>query len=161
MQKYILSIIIIFLSLFSFPVFAQLAETPWPVFRQNNQHTGQSFYNGPKSFELAWKFPTKDIIESSPAIDYDGTIYMGSNNGHLYAVNPNGTQKWRFETNGSIQSSPAINEDGTIYVGSGDNIFYAINPDGTLKWKYDSEFYIYSSPAIGADGTIYFITSYY
>ena len=79
-----------------------------------------------------WRFNTGNAIDSSPAIGADGTIYVGSWDCYLYAVNPNGTQKWKFPTSGVIYSSPAIGADGTIYVGSGDSYLYAI--EGSSGW---------------------------
>jgi hypothetical protein len=104
---------------------------------------------------LKWKFETGGLVISSPAIGSDGTVYVGSNDSYLYAINPDGTLKWKFETEGSVESSPAIGSDGTVYVGSRDTHLYAINPDGTLKWKFETEDYVTSSPAIGDDGTVY------
>jgi outer membrane protein assembly factor BamB len=107
---------------------------------------------------LKWRYHTSNYREiiSSPAIGSDGTIYFGSLNDTLYALNPNGTLKWTYSTNGDIYSSPAIGQDGTIYFGSYDNYLYALNPDGSLKWRYDAGTSIHTSPAIGSDGTIYF-----
>ncbi|MFC1651004.1 leucine-rich repeat domain-containing protein [Candidatus Latescibacterota bacterium] len=93
---------------------------------------------------------------SSPAIGKDGTIYIGSMDSFLYAVNPDGTRKWRYRTNGPIWSSPAIGSNGVIYVGSEDGALYAVNPDGSLYWKYLTDGPIWSSPAIGNNGDIYF-----
>jgi outer membrane protein assembly factor BamB/expansin (peptidoglycan-binding protein) len=95
------------------------------------------------------------VSYSSPAIGSDGTIYIGSQDNNLYAINSTGTFKWKYPTNGVINSSPAIGNDGTIYVGSYDNNLYAINPNGTLKWSYPTGAMVTSSPAIGSDGTIY------
>ena len=97
-------------------------------------------------------------MESSPAIGSDGTIYVGSDDNNVYAINPaDGSQKWVFKTGDSVESSPAIGSDGTIYVGSDDNNVYAINAaDGSLKWKLTTKGQMtYSSSAIGADGTVY------
>ncbi|MGA1824074.1 MAG: PQQ-binding-like beta-propeller repeat protein [bacterium] len=106
--------------------------------------------------ELDWRFETGGDIYSSPAISSDGTIYCGSFDGKLYALNPNGTLKWEATTNDSIEnSSPAIGSDGTIYVGSTDGYLYAFDPNGTLNWRYSTGGEIHSSPAIGTDGTIY------
>ena len=80
---------------------------------------------------------------SSPAVGADGTIYVGSDDGNLYAVNPDGSQKWKwFETSFpySVRSSPAVGADGTIYVGS-DVVLYAVNLDGSQKWKFELDFY--------------------
>ncbi len=63
---------------------------------------------------------------SSPAIDTNGIIYMGSVDGNMYAVNPDGTIAWQLSLGGAIGSSPAIDFDGTIYVGSSDGNLYAI-----------------------------------
>ncbi|HPC38611.1 MAG TPA: PQQ-binding-like beta-propeller repeat protein [Exilispira sp.] len=75
---------------------------------------------------LKWSFKTNGEIFSSPAIGSDETIYVGSDDENLYAINSDGTLKWMFKTDGSITSSPAIGNDGTIYVGSLDGHIYAI-----------------------------------
>ena len=105
---------------------------------------------------LKWKFQTGAAVFSSPAIGSDGTVYVGSDDDYLYALNAaDGAQKWKFQI-GTFFSSPAIGSDGTIYVGSKDNYLYAINPDGSLKWKFQTgRDGVRSSPAIGSDGTIY------
>lgn len=107
---------------------------------------------------LKWSFSTGDDFPlSSCAIGANGTIYVGSGDQKVYAVQPSGVLKWTFLTDSWVSSSPAIDDDGTIYVGSSLGRLYAINPDGTLKWQYltTQNASIYSSPAIGADGTIY------
>ena len=110
----------------------------------------------PVAIRLNWYYKTDDNINSSPAIGSDGTIYFGSYDDYLYALNPDGSLKWRYLTGGDIYSSPAIGTDGTIYFGSKDSFFYALNSDGSLKWSYQTEGEVRSSPAIGTDGTIYF-----
>lgn len=102
-----------------------------------------------------WVFTTGNGISSSPAIGSDGIIYVGSGDGKLYAVNPNGKKKWHFTTGDTIYSSPSIGADETIYIGSWDKKLYAINPDGKKKWEFVTSDGIESSPATGLDGTIY------
>jgi len=96
--------------------------------------------------------------ESSPALGTDGTIYVGSFDNQLYAVNPNGTVKWTFKTGSIIYSSPSIAADGTIYIGSDDCKLYAINPDSSLKWQYTTNGHVTSTAAIATDGTVYFVS---
>jgi outer membrane protein assembly factor BamB len=104
--------------------------------------------NGPGS-------PFGSPFVSSPAIAPDGTIYTGSGNDSLYAINPDGTLKWTYETGQAMSASPAIGSDGTIYAASYDRQLYALSPDGTLKWVFPTKTVLSSSPAIGSDGTIY------
>jgi len=105
--------------------------------------------------EMRWAFETGGRINrSSPAISTDGTIYVGSTDGKLYAVDKKGNKKWEFATEAAVYSSPAISADNTIYVGSGVHL-YAITPDGKLKWKFEGGAAIYSTAAFGDDGTVY------
>ncbi|MFZ0886958.1 MAG: PQQ-binding-like beta-propeller repeat protein [Candidatus Binataceae bacterium] len=129
----------------------------WPMFHHDLRHTGLSqFSTAADTGTPQWEFITSGWVFSSPAIANDGTIYVGSDDNNLYAINPDGTKKWKFPTHYySVQSSPAIGSDGTIYVGSDDGNLYAINPNGAKKWNFPTGNAIESSPAIGADGTIY------
>ena len=57
MKKYQIFILtIVFLILIKNPVSAQLADSPWPMFRQNAQHTGQTSFKGPEIPTLKWEF---------------------------------------------------------------------------------------------------------
>ena len=74
-----------------------------------------------------WEFETGDRVYSSPAIGSDGTVYVGSDDKKLYAINgKSGNKLWEFETGAQVYSSHAIGSDGTVYVGSFDNKLYAI-----------------------------------
>lgn len=109
---------------------------------------------------LKWPGPfvTAGFILSSPAVGPDGTLYVGSQDKHVYAIAPNGALRWRFLTGDWVDASPVIAPDGTIYVGSWDGKLYALTPTGAKKWEYATGAgnFIYSSPALGADSTIYF-----
>jgi surface protein len=105
-----------------------------------------------------WRFSAAGEYRSSPAIGFDGTVYVGSDDSRLYALDGNtGNKKWEFVAGGSILSTPAVGVDGTIYVGSDDNKLYALSDqNGTKKWEFVTGDKVRSSPAIGIDGTIYF-----
>jgi PKD repeat protein len=133
-----------------------LADTAWPKFHANLNNTGQSPYNGPQSNNVIWTYNTGNyIFYSSPVVGSDGTIYIGSYDNNIYALDTDGTLKWKYATGDKIYGSAAIGADGTIYIGSGDCFLYALNPEGTLKWSYNTGGSIESSPTIGADGIIY------
>lgn len=153
---------------------AQLADSPWPMFRGNLLHTGLSLYDTSHvNGTVKWAFKTSEGMESSPSIGSDGTIYVGCHDNRLYALNPNGTEKWHFQagtgpvftesgTEGfdawkGILSSPAIASDGTIYFTSMSSKLFALNPDGTEKWSFSIvlDVDVWSSPAIDRDGTVY------
>jgi outer membrane protein assembly factor BamB len=106
---------------------------------------------------LKWRFSTGSVwVVSSPALGPDGTLYAGSYNNYLFALNPDGSEKWRFKTSGHVRASAAIAIDGTVYIGSQDGVMYALYADGSLKWSFSTGGQINSSAAIAVDGTIYF-----
>ncbi len=125
--------------------YAQPADSSWPMQGQNIYNTSvcTSLYS--TSNTVKWKFKTENNIYSSPAIGPDGTVYVGSYDKYLYALQSDGTLKWKFLTGNSIHSSPAIDTDGTIYVGSWDNYLYAFSQSGILKWKFLTGGYVQSS----------------
>lgn len=51
----------------------------------------------------AWTFNVGGPIVSSPVIDANGRIYVGSANGKLTAINPNGTKVWSLPSGADTQ----------------------------------------------------------
>ena len=75
--------------------------------------------------EFIWTYQTGGTIRSSPALA-NGVIYVGSNDGKLYAINAqDGKPLWNFQTGDQITSSPTY-ADGVVYVTSLDGTIYAI-----------------------------------
>jgi hypothetical protein len=91
------------------------------------------------------------MIKSSPTVS-DGTVYVGSNDENLYAVDTaSGTKEWVFETGGAVRSSPTV-WNGTVYAGSGDSNLYAIDAvSGSKDWAFGAKNGIYSSPTVMAN----------
>jgi len=104
-----------------------------------------------------WEFLTEGWVGSSPAIGSDGTVYVGSSDQKLYALNgATGAKKWEFLTGAAIYSSPAVGSDGTEYVGSSDQKLYALTgATGAKKWEFLTDSLVSSSPAVGSDGTVF------
>ena len=76
---------------------------------------------------VLWEFETGGHVLSSPAIGSDGTVYVGSFDKKLYAINgKTGDKLWEFKTAGELLSSLALGSHGTVYVGSTDKKLYAI-----------------------------------
>ncbi len=137
---------------------SSLSAEAWPSFGYDRKNSRRSPYN--TSYvdgTLRWSCDLNSLITiSSPAIDPEGTLYLGTSDGKLYAIAPDGTKKWNYTTGDSILTTPAVDENGTVYFGSNDGKLYALEQDGALKWSFETEGNVYSSPNIAQDGTIYF-----
>lgn len=114
---------------------------------------------------LSWEIVPGSMVDSCPAIDQNGTIYLTASGnlgrddfsgGRLLAITANGAKKWVFKTFSEIKSSPALGSDGTIYFGGRDRKFHAVGSDGREIWSFVTSNWIDSSPAIGANDVIYF-----
>ena len=106
---------------------------------------------------------TGAIVGSSPGIGGDGTIYVGTYEGVLAAINPWGTIKWQTDPpiapGEHCLSSPAIT-DGIIYIGTTDYRLVAVQDQGQNNWDQLCELNlgnraVIATPTIGADGTVY------
>ena len=89
----------------------------------------------------------------------DGAVYVGANDGTVYAFNPDGTPKWSRVLGSTvpISNSGALAPDGTLYLKGGDGYLYALaTSDGSTKWRFNINGpTTYASPSISPDGTVY------
>jgi eukaryotic-like serine/threonine-protein kinase len=103
---------------------------------------------------LIWSYTTGGNVYSSPAV-VNGIVYVGSEDGKIYAFDEaTGTLVWSYTTGGAVTSSPAV-VDGVVYIGSNDHNVYALDAaTGAYKWSYTTGAGISSSPAV-ANGIVY------
>ena len=77
--------------------------------------------------KAVWRYQTGGAVRSSPSITAQRTIYIGSDDGNIYAFRgSDSTVIWTRTTGSAVRSSPAIGANGTVYVGSDDGRLYAI-----------------------------------
>lgn len=73
-----------------------------------------------------WGLEGWDYIGSAPVV-VDGTVFIGSGDGHVYAIDSrDGAVRWRARTGGRVRSNPAV-ANGRVFVGSGDGSVYALD----------------------------------
>ena len=103
-----------------------------------------------------WAFETGADVHSSPTV-VDGTVFVGSDDCNLYAVDAaTGDEEWAFETGDYVRSSPTV-VDGTVFVGSYDNLYAVDAASGEEQWAFVTGD-VRSSPTV-VDGTV-FVGSY-
>ena len=83
------------------------------MFRVDAVHSGVYASAAPSLESVRWRFHSGGAIISSPAV-VNGAVYVGSNDGNLYAVRQSsGTPLWHYATHGAVTSSPAF-AGGTV-----------------------------------------------
>jgi outer membrane protein assembly factor BamB len=140
----------------------------WPMFRNDLANTGCNAETDAPADDLSleWRYDTAttcdeecqaaggDAIWGSPAL-VQGTVYIGSYDGHVYAIDASsGAEQWRFDAGGIVDSSPTVAGE-TLYVGSWDGNVYALDTEtGTERWSHRTKGIVRSSPKV-FDGTLY------
>lgn len=113
-------------------------NSPWPKFRANELQNGRSAVIPNINYEARpWTFQTGKGIFSSPVVDNNGTVYIGSADQKFYAIKKDGSLKWSFQTGEIIDSSALLDNKGNVYFGSGDQYVYCLNREnGDILWKF-------------------------
>ncbi len=111
--------------------------SPWPKFRNNALQNGRSTVIPEITSSKPWVYETGKGIFSSPVVDNDGNVYIGSADHYFYAIDKNGKIKWKHLTGEIIDSSALLDDKGNVFVGSGDGYVYAFEKKtGKLNWKF-------------------------
>lgn len=89
--------------------------------------------------QLLWTFRTTNAIKSSAAIA-GGRVFIGSDDGHLYALDAaTGRKLWAFRTGEAIEATPLV-LDGAVYFGDSAGELRALDAvSGAQKWSYKTE----------------------
>lgn len=103
---------------------------------------------------VLWACPIEASMDR-PALQADGTVYVTSYTGALYAIGTDGTELWHYSAPGSVFGGASLGTAGDIYFCCDNGLLYAIKPDGTLDWTFDAGAAVQGTPLVAADGTIY------
>ena len=126
---------------------------------------GDYFYSYTANGNFNWQYETGGgrATQSGILIDSSNTIYFGSRDSCLYALNPDGSFKWKYKTSASIDQTviPNIDLQGNIYVSNSKGEFYSFKPDGVLNWSvlYTNGFED-KSPTFSPDGNTIYIAGF-
>ena len=133
----------------------QTRPEDWAMFMYDLRFSGRSPDRTLKPpLDLRWKFKTGGPIYANPII-VDGTLYVGSTDGKLYALDAKRWGvKWTFQSGDAIRY-PAAVWNNQVYFSARDNRVYALNAKtGELIWKFKSETWMDSPPVI-SNGQVY------
>ncbi len=129
-----------------------------------------------ETFKVKWIFKPNDQTDAvrfsffgNPAIDSDGSIYIGSFNGYFYKLKDTIDScqvlwKYKFQRELStsvtlyqeVWGSPIIGSDGSVYITTNDWRLWAFYPDGIVKWYFDTDHETWTTPVITNNGLIVF-----
>ena len=107
---------------------------------------------------VRWELLTRGGVSAKPAI-FENIVYIGGEDGRVYAVTPDRRPVWPLEggvfvTSGRIVADIKVDETG-VYVASTDSKLYALDRNtGKILWQYFGGKPITSDPHVAAS-TVY------
>jgi outer membrane protein assembly factor BamB len=109
--------------------------------------------------ERLWETDVTNAPLHSPTVA-DGTVFAGSNDSNLYAIDTmSGARLWTFDEpsgdsgwDGDLFGGPTVH-DGTVYIGSTDSNLYAVDADtGDSVWTFSAgESIMATAPTVVGD----------
>lgn len=85
-----------------------------------------------------WGVSVGDRVHSTPTVDAQGNVYVGSADHHLYVFSPKGKFRWKYKVDGLVKvQSPTVAKDGSVAFTTSDGHIIALDNDGRERWKYN------------------------
>jgi outer membrane protein assembly factor BamB len=108
-----------------------------------------------ESGELVWEYSPEPetSFASAPALDLDGRILIGAQDGFLYRLNPDGTLYDRIDLGAPIGKGLAVGPNGEIVVAAG--ALVCLNADGGERWRRSFAAAVSSPPTVDHGGNVY------
>ena len=122
---------------------------------------GIDMTNQSDALTSTWSLNIGDSITTSPAVDFNGYIYVGTSSGKIVKILMKNNQLpnivWQKDLLSPVSSSPVIDGNGILYIGTVDGNMNAINTvSGSIIWKYPTLSAVRSTASISTNGSIYF-----
>ncbi len=118
------------------------AGSGWPQLKRDGPKTGIATANGPVLPSVAWSYNAGSAIVSGPILANDGTVYIGTENYRVLAVNQGGSRKWEYVPPDSGGSQPPtylfVNSKSRVVLGTQNGYVIGLQTDGKEDWKFDT-----------------------
>ena len=143
---------------------AQLADSPWPMFQHDAQHSGRSSANGPQgpNPKIAWYAKTRSRLQAAVSVAPDLTIIAPNGKNPLSAFDHDtGDELWsstRHSGGHADRSQPAINKWGRVWQGARDNDFWNVEVatgDVNCRYSIPADGDVTTPLTIGPDNGVY------
>jgi len=133
--------------------FAAAAQTIGATAADSLKAAASMLEKGAMGPSIVWQFKTGGSVESSPLRGDDGTVYVTSSDGRLYALKE-GRKHWEYDTGGAIHTAPAFGPGGSVIVGNDNGKLVAVRA-GEQQWEYTAGKAIMTEAVTGPDGMVY------
>jgi outer membrane protein assembly factor BamB len=104
---------------------------------------------------IRWKLDAGSPIPAAPAVGPDGTVYVGTADGYLFGVGPEGVLAWSYTLEGAVVWAPVVEASGRLYVATAAQRLYSLLPGGTLGWQARTPARVDTELALAPAGVVF------
>jgi PQQ-like domain len=103
-------------------------------------------------------FSASSTLFARPGVGRDGAVYVGSGDGYVHALWPDGSFRWSFTVKGRVVAPPVAEpSSGRLFVATSEARLYALEPDSHLRWVFPLPVAPKSELSLTAKGTLLFV----
>lgn len=86
---------------------------------------------------VVFHFSASSTLFARPGVGHDGSVYVGSGDGYVHALGPDGSYRWSYTVKGRV-AAPPIEEasTGRVFVATSEARLYALEADSHLRWVF-------------------------
>ncbi|MBM3475760.1 MAG: hypothetical protein FJX75_21040 [Armatimonadetes bacterium] len=140
-------------------------DAEWPRFGQGPAGQNATAAALPSQLSQVWVCEAGGPVRSSAAIA-ENTVYVGSDDGYLYALDlETGALRWKYRLGSPVASSPAV-ASGRVFIGDDSGSVYAFLAEGDKRltedrvglqlWRFDAGEAVVGSPLVTLSGHVVF-----
>src|SRR3954463_1450977 len=107
---------------------------------------------------VSWAYRAGAPLAAPAALGADGVVVVGSVDGYLHALRPDGSFRWGYTLRGPLIGRAAVAPNGEVFAAAEPNGLYALDPDGTLAWVSSIGGGVTSPPILDREARVWVTT---
>ncbi len=113
---------------------------------------------GPWAPRLEFRFSTSSTLFARPGVGPDGAVYVGSGDGYVHALSPEGIYRWSYTVKGRVVAPPVEEpKSRRVFIATSEGRLYALEADSHLRWVATLPSAPKSELSLSPKGTLYFV----
>jgi PQQ-like domain len=91
-------------------------------------------------------------------VGHEGSVYVGSGDGYVHALAPDGSYRWSYTVKGRVVAPPVEEAaSGRVFIATSEARLYALEPDSHLRWVFPLPVAPKSELTLTPKGTLLFV----
>ncbi len=114
--------------------------------------------SGAEAPRVVFHFSAASTLFARPGVGQAGAVYVGSGDGYVHALGPDGSYRWSYTVKGRVVAPPVEEaSSGRVFIATSEKRLYALEPDSHLRWVFPLPVVPKSEITLTPKGTLLFV----